>query len=165
MKRWKLSLLTLSIIAAVFGVVLFSACEKDPCTDLKCKNGSACTEGFCRCPTGYEGAECEFKTSTRVLGIFVGYNHCDELPALNDTMDVRQVAEPNIVEFSLRHNSPGEIFRGTVEAYSINVPDENINGYTRKAHAVVDHEQINLIIDRGVSPGNKSVCNFIGTRR
>ncbi len=166
MKRWKLSLLTLTLTLSVFGIVLFSACEKDPCTDLKCKNGSACTEGFCRCPTGYEGAECEFKTSTRVLGTFIGYNHCDDLPALNDTMDVRQVAEPNIVEFALRHNNATEIIRGTVENYSIIVPDEQTsNGYLRKAHVVVDHNQITLVVERAYSPGQKGVCTFIGTRR
>ncbi len=166
MKRWKLSLLTLTLTVSVFGIVLFSACEKDPCTDLKCKNGSACTEGFCRCPTGYEGAECEFKTSTRFLGSFIGYNHCGDLPALNDTLDVRQVAEPNIVAFSLRHNSPGEVIQGTVEQYAIVVPDEpQINGYQRKAHAVIDHNQITVIIERATGPGQKGVCTFIGTRR
>jgi hypothetical protein len=165
MKRWKLSLLTLSLLFFVFGIVLFSACEKDPCTDLKCKNGSACTEGFCRCPTGYEGAECENKISDRVVGVYVGYNHCQDFPALNDTLIVTQVAEPNIVTFFLRHNNPSEIFQGTVEDYTIVVPDEVVNGKIRKAQAVVDHDQISVIIDRGSSPGNKAVCNFEGTRR
>jgi hypothetical protein len=164
MKRWKLSLLTLSLIAFVFGIVLFSACEKDPCTDLKCKNGSACTEGFCRCPTGYEGAECEIKTSSRVLGTFIGYNHCNDLPALNDTLDVRQVAEPNIVAFSLRHSNPTEVMQGTVVGYTIVVPDQQVNNYTIKTQAVVDHDKINVIIAREYGPGNKTVCTFNGTR-
>lgn len=165
MKRWKLSLLTLSLIFFVFGLVLFSACEKDPCTDLKCKNGSACTEGFCRCPTGYEGAECEIKTSSRFLGTFVGYNHCNDFPALNDTLDVRQVAEPNIVSFSLRHNNPSEMFQGTVVGYTIMVADQTINNTLVRTQAVIDHDQINVIIDRGTGPGNHTTCTFIGTRR
>jgi hypothetical protein len=165
MKRWKLSLLTLSLFATISALVLLSACEQDPCTELKCKNGSACTEGFCRCPTGYEGAECEFKTSWRLLGTFVGYNHCDDQPALNDTLDVRQVAEPNVVEFNYRHNNPTEVFRGVVEGYSIIVPDVETNGYLRKAHAVVDHDNISVFIERGYQPGQKSVCVFSGIRR
>lgn len=165
MKRWKLSLLTLSLFAMLSGLVLFSACEQDPCTELKCKNGSACTEGFCRCPTGYEGAECEYKTSWRVLGTFIGYNHCDDLPALNDTLDVRQVAEPNIVELSLRRNNAAEILRGTVDGYTIIIPDEEVNGYLRKAQAVIAQDRITLLIDRGYGPGSKTVCNFAGTRR
>lgn len=165
MTRWKLSLLTFFVFATLSSLVLFSACEKDPCTELKCKNGSACTEGFCRCPTGYEGAECEYKTSWRVIGTFVGYNHCNDLPALNDTLDVRQAAQPNIVEFSLRRNNATEVIRGTVDGYSIIVPDEQVADYLRRVHAVVDHNQINLVIDRGYGPGQKTVCNFVGTRR
>jgi hypothetical protein len=165
MKRWKLSLLTLSLVVFAFGVVLFSACEKDPCTDLKCKNGSACTEGFCRCPTGYEGAECEIKTAMRFLGTFPGANHCDDLPSLNDTLDVRMVADPNIVAFSLRHNNSTEVFQGTVSGNMIVTPDVEENGFIRKAQVVIDHNDINLIISREYAPGNKSVCVFNGLRR
>ena len=165
MKRWKLSLLTLSLLVTVFSIVLFTACEKDPCTDLKCKNGSACTEGFCRCPTGYHGAECEIKIADRVIGRYVGYNQCGDFPALTDTLYVTMAADPNIVQFRLRNNNPNEIFQGTVDGYTIVVPDEVINGYNRKAQAVVDHNQISLIIDRGTAPGNKSVCTFIGQRQ
>jgi hypothetical protein len=165
MKSWKLSLLTLSLFATLSSLVLFSSCEQDPCTDLKCKNGSACTEGFCRCPTGYEGAECEYKTSWRVLGTFVGYNHCEDQPALNDTIDVRQIAEPNIVEFSFRHDNPTEKYVGTVDGYTIVIPDQDVNGFLRKSQAVVDHDQINVFVERGYSPGHKSVCVFNGTRK
>jgi hypothetical protein len=164
MKRWKLSVLTLSLSLTFFGIVLFSSCETDPCTQLSCKNGSTCTEGYCRCPTGYEGAECETKISDKFVGMYIGYNHCDDYPALNDTMDVYQVAEPNVLEFKLRHNNSAEIFRGVADANRIVVEDVEINGYLRKAQAVLDHDDINLVIDRGYAPGNKSVCVFNGTR-
>lgn len=165
MKRWKLSVLTLSLSLTVSGLVLFGSCETDPCTQLSCKNGSACTEGYCRCPTGYEGAECETKTSEKFVGIYVGYNHCDDYPALNDTLEVYQVAEPNVLEFHLRHNNGQELFRGVANGNRIVVPDEEINGYTRKAQVVLDHDDINVVIDRGYSPGNKSLCVFNGERR
>jgi hypothetical protein len=100
-----------------------------------------------------------------VLGTFIGYNHCDDLPALNDTLDVRQVAEPNIVELSLRRNNASEVLRGTVEGYTIIIPDEQVNGYLRKAQAVIAQDRITLLIDRGYGPGSKTVCNFAGTRR
>ena len=164
MKRWKLSLLTLSIFALISGIVIFASCEKDPCTDLKCKNGSACTEGFCRCPTGYEGAECEIKTASRFLGSYAGSNHCNDLPSLIDSVDVRMVAEPNIVEFALRHNNSSEVIRGTVEANRLIVPDMQTSGYTRQVQATLDHDVINVVINRSYGPGKNTICTFNGTR-
>src|SRR4051794_23631188 len=104
MKFWKLTLITVCSFFAISATVLIASCEKDACTELKCKNGSACTEGFCRCQTGYEGSECEFKTVNRFIGTYVGYNHCGELPSLLDTLDVYQYpgAGVNAVEFALR---------------------------------------------------------------
>ncbi len=166
MKRWKLSLLTLSLSLTAFGLVLFGSCETDPCTQLSCKNGSACTEGYCRCPTGYEGAECEIKTSAKFIGTYIGYNHCDDYPALNDTLDVYQVAEPNVLEFHLYHNNGQETFRGVADGNRIVVPDlVDSSGYTRQAQLVIDHNDVNVVISRINAPGNKSTCVFNGERK
>lgn len=164
MKRWKLSVLSLSLTLTAFGFVLFGSCETDPCTQLSCKNGSACTEGYCRCPTGYEGAECEIKTAQKFIGVFIGYNHCDDYPAMNDTLDVYQVAEPNVLEFHLRHNNPTGLYRGTAVGNRIEVPDVESNGNTIKAQAVIDHDDINVIFTIGSGPGNISECVFSGHR-
>lgn len=172
MKFWKLTLLSICSFFAISGTVLFTACEKDACTELKCKNGSACTEGFCRCQTGYEGAECEIKTSARLLGTYYGYNHCDKEPPVLDTVDVYQVAEPNVLEFGLRANWGGDKFRGTANGYSIIVPDEFPNGKLRKVSATLDRignsDQLTVFVQRttdAAAPNNKTICTFVGTRR
>lgn len=168
MKFWKLTLLTVCGFFAISATVFISSCEKDACTELKCKNGSACTEGFCRCQTGYEGAECEFKTANRFLGIYYGYNHCDDLPAMLDTADVYLVANPNIVEFRLRRNNNQDMFRGTAEGYVLNIKDTTFGTASRKASAVVDHNQITIMVERNFNvneqPGAKSVCTFVGLK-
>ena len=170
MKFWKLTLLSICSFLAISATVLIASCEKDACTELKCKNGSACTEGFCRCQTGYEGAECEFKTVNRFIGTYIGYNHCGELPSLLDTLDVYQYpgAGVNAVEFSLRRNNPGDKFRGTVDGYTITVPDFTNGSFLRKANAVVDHNQMTLFVERNVDvadPGFKTVCVFVGLKK
>ena len=169
MKFWKLTLLTVCSFFAISATVLVASCEKDACTELKCKNGSACTEGFCRCTTGFEGTECELKTTNRFIGTYIGYNHCDELPALLDTLDVFLVANPNVVEMRLHNNNPNEKIRGVAEGYTITVPDDASGTGVRKVTAVVDHMQIKMFLERDFNieqqPGAKSVCTFIGTRK
>lgn len=167
MKAWKLTLLTICCFFTVSGLVLFSACAKDPCTQLKCKNGSACTEGFCRCQTGYEGAECEFKTVNRFIGTYIGYNHCDENTPLLDTLDVYLVAEPNMLEFHLRNNNPQQKFQGPAVGYDVDVPDFAQDSTIRKVHLSVDHKDISMLVERDFDtdkPGMREVCLFSGTR-
>ena len=170
MKFWKLTLLSICSFLAISATVLIASCEKDACTELKCKNGSACTEGFCRCQTGFEGSECEFKTVNRFVGSYIGYNHCDELPSLLDTLEVRSIANPNVVEIYLHNNNAGERIQGTVDGYTITIPDAQI-GTTglRKVNAVIDHNEITLFVERDFNPqqapGAKSVCTFVGAKK
>jgi hypothetical protein len=169
MKFWKTTLLTVFGFLAVSSTVLITSCEKDACTELKCKNGSACTEGFCRCQTGYEGAECEYKTVNRFVGTYIGYNHCENYPPMLDTMDVWFYANPNVVQFRLRNTLSSEVITGTVDGYTITVPDDNSGTGVRKVNSTVDHNDITLFIERDYNieqqPGVKSVCTFNGTRK
>ena len=168
MKFWKTTLLSICSFLAISGTVLIASCEKDACTELKCKNGSACTEGFCRCQTGFEGSECESKTVNRFIGTYIGFNHCNEDPAVLDTLDVVFFANPNVVEFGLRNNNSGERIRGTVDGYTINVQDDPSGSGVRKVHAVIDHDKITMFLERDFNieqnPGAKSVCTFVGEK-
>src|SRR5438046_575325 len=106
MKFWKHTLLSAVAFIGIATTVLYTACEKDSCTDLKCKNGGACAEGFCRCVTGFEGAECELKIANRFIGTYYGYTHCNSDPSILDTLEVYIKNEPDIVEM-YRHYAPG----------------------------------------------------------
>ncbi len=69
--------LTRSIIATAIitllamGAVLYTSCTKDRCAKLACQNGGACVNGYCSCPTGFEGDHCETPVTTTLLY----YNH------------------------------------------------------------------------------------------
>ena len=171
MKFWKLTLITFCAFFAISATVLMSSCEKDACTELKCKNGSACTEGFCRCPTGYEGAECEIQTAQRFVGTYYGLNHCDETTSLLDTLDVVLAAQPNVLRFSLRHNA--ELIEGVADGYRITVPDQPQGNGIRKvaAELTVDRSygtKMTLFVERDFfisSPGARTVCTFVGFKK
>lgn len=38
---------------------VFDSCQKDPCSSVVCYNGGVCVSGFCDCPPGYSGDQCQ----------------------------------------------------------------------------------------------------------
>jgi hypothetical protein len=45
-------------ILTTLALLIFSACKKDPCDGVSCKNGGDCVNGECSCPTGFTGPDC-----------------------------------------------------------------------------------------------------------
>ena len=163
MKFWKSIFLSVAAFLAVASTITYTSCEKDACTELKCRNGGACAEGFCRCKTGYEGAECELKQTDKFLGTYVGYNHCNNDPALVDTVDVVFEAEPNVLRFYRRANA-GEQYTGVVSGYNI-VVDDVTNGNTRRhVNAIIDVKELTVQVENYSGGNNKSICSFVGDR-
>ena len=163
MKFWKSIFLSAAAFVAVATTVTFTSCEKDSCTDLKCKNGGACSEGFCRCKTGYEGAECELKISDRFLGTYVGYNHCNGDPALVDTVDVYFEREPNVLSLYRRAN-PGTVMTGTASGYEILIDDVTSGSNRRHVTVVLDTKEITVHVEN-YTGSTSLVCNFIGSKK
>src|ERR1044072_8728888 len=93
MKLWKNTLITAFAFIGISSTVLYTACVKDACADLKCQNNGTCTDGFCHCPTGYEGTECELLSTDRFQGVWVGTSvintkPVDVIPTLYDTVSI-----------------------------------------------------------------------------
>ena len=45
-------------------LLFFLSCTKDdPCMNMVCLNGGACTSGVCECPPGYTGTNCQEETA------------------------------------------------------------------------------------------------------
>ena len=77
MRFWKQILLTVFLFAAIVVVTVHSSCEKNSCNGITCYNGGACGYGLCRCPTGFEGPQCESLSVDRYLGRYGGYVSCN----------------------------------------------------------------------------------------
>src|ERR1700748_2023516 len=101
MKNCKSLLITVFSFFAITGMVFFNSCVKDPCTDLKCTNGGSCSDGFCQCPTGYEGAECEIPASQRFIGTWVGSVRCNNFPIQQDTVRIWVTSQPNYITVNM----------------------------------------------------------------
>ena len=60
MKHSKIFLLTVFITFCAFSAVIYTSCQKDPQCSNVCLNGSSCTNGACRCLSGYYGLQCQY---------------------------------------------------------------------------------------------------------
>lgn len=76
-------------------MVLLNSCVQDPCTELSCRNGGVCSDGFCQCPTGYEGAECDITAASRFVGKWAGAVRCNNFPLEIDTVSIMLKEAPN----------------------------------------------------------------------
>jgi len=60
MKKTNLILLMSVIATTIFGVSIFSACnKKTTCSSVACRNNGVCINSKCSCPVGYIGDFCE----------------------------------------------------------------------------------------------------------
>ena len=172
MKFLKKTLITIIACLGVSSTTLFTSCEQDACLDLKCRNGGSCAEGFCRCKTGYEGAECEINAADKFLGLYIGQRTCTGSPVV-DTVLVYLDSYPDKVKM-VQYSSKEDTLSGTVQqyendSYAIDFVEYSRNDYRRfsSAKLFLDRERLsvyNEITQDITVPTPKEVCNFIGFR-
>lgn len=175
MKFWRHSLFAAFSFLAIASSVLYTACEKDACTQLSCRNGGSCADGFCRCPSGFDGAECEIKLSSKFLGKYYGTTVCGMNPNMTDTLTVFQKAEPNLV-CVVRNKRIGDTLCGNVTGNLISIPDVNSGNYKKYANVqlevhtdqvthVMTSKKITVFEQEVTDAGNNvsNTCEFVGT--
>jgi len=125
MKFWKYTLVASVALLGISSTMFYASCSKDSCESLQCKNGGTCAAGFCSCPTGYDGAECENKISARYVGTYAGGTQpTDGQPYHLDTVDVYVTADPYTMS-AVRRTHKDQVFTGTLEPENntIAIPD------------------------------------------
>src|SRR5690606_19651500 len=101
MNKLKSILFSIFGFLAVGGMVTLSSCEQDPCAELNCQHDGVCSNGYCQCPEGYEGAECDITSASRFTGTFVGNMRCDKFPIKADTITIELMQEPDSIKLML----------------------------------------------------------------
>lgn len=77
MKKAKTILLSGILTMGVFSMVAYTSCSKsDKCDSIVCKNGGTCSDGVCKCPLGFEGANCETDSKSKFIGSFSATDNC-----------------------------------------------------------------------------------------
>ena len=116
-------------------------------------------EGFCRCPTGYEGTECETQAATKFLGRFYGHFTCGAAP-LTDTVDIWLLKAPDQVKF-VEHFAIADTLTGTVNGNDLTFTekvDGNVHKFTK---ATIDGNKI-TVFSQQTNETTSGACNFIG---
>lgn len=142
MKLWKSVLLTSSIFIAVAGVISYTSCEKDPCTNVTCEHGGSCNGGACKCPTGYDGPTCQTKSTDHFVGTYAGFTSCNNSAQVIDTIVISGNInhQPTSVKI-WQKQYPGEVLIGTVSVnettFSIDIPDRVDSANRKVYHATL----------------------------
>jgi hypothetical protein len=179
MKFWKHTFVAVAAFLAIGSAVVYTSCEKDRCLDVKCTNGGACTDGFCSCPTGFEGVLCEEFTASKFLGSFYGETRCvqdtTEFPYIIDTVDLylkdsstlTMVQHSHLADTFFGNVLPVDINTGVATRYMIIADDSSLN-YIKK-FTVELHENKRLTLytstTTDVQNGIKTDCKFMGYRK
>ena len=178
MKFWKNTLITAFAFLGISTSVIYTSCVKDACADLKCQNNSVCTDGFCECLTGYEGAECEILSSDRFVGTYWGTSvtnkePVDVLPTLFDTVVIFTQPEINklgIVRKNTKANTPNytrDTVYGFINGRNIDI-DSFVNGnYKRYVTANINTNGLtyqSIEVTKMDTATFKTTITFTGTR-
>lgn len=171
MKNLKQGLLAFVALLGISSTLFIASCEKDSCTTLKCQNGGTCADNFCRCPTGYEGAECEIKIAQKFIGRWPGLVRCnlvndkDSLgPTFADTLTVFLAQNPNRLGF-VRYRDPFDTTYGTASGNEVVFAEQLTDSFRRQQSLVLSEQNIDFLIvtTRDIAdPSSQSNCRFIG---
>jgi hypothetical protein len=160
MKLWKNSLISALAFFGICIIIVYTSCDRDSCLTLKCKNQAPCVNGYCQCPTGYEGAECRSVATDRFVGTYPGNTTCTNtmLPAM-DTIRVDVQSNPNIIAVYIK-SRPDRKYIGTIEANTVQLKD---TADLSTGHLVLDNKKITIQLSETVSGENRE-CTFVGNR-
>jgi hypothetical protein len=166
MKNWKSLLITTLSFFGIVTMLLVSSCEKDPCTELSCRNGGTCSDGYCQCPTGYEGAECDITSASRFVGKYAGSLRCNNFPIQADTVTIQLVKEPDEILLKIGAGNTALLgFQGkarTPETHFVTHVDEDV---TVHAYITVDGGLLALYLETiNKKVNTRQTCHFSGIR-
>lgn len=166
MKTWKLALITAMSFFTLATVITLSSCEKDPCVDLNCKNGGSCSNGYCQCPVGFEGAECEITAASKFVGVYAGSTRCGLNPNENDTVSIVLLSEPNQVKLKMGTGNTSLLgFTGTAQTPETDFVT-HVDAYVDiHAYVTVDGDLLYVYLETIDKQLNtRQICRFSGHR-
>lgn len=164
MKFWKQSLLSAGMFMAIATTVTYTSCVHDSCKALICRNGGTCADEFCRCPSGYEGSQCEIISRNKFLGTYEGISQINGQPVKRDAA----IVEPNHEDISITSlkvtiltRSP-EVISGVIDPNGKEVIVQATED-KKVTWKLVSENRIEILIEE-MKNGEKIITNFQGNK-
>jgi hypothetical protein len=166
MKNWKSLLVTVFGFFGIAGMLLLNSCTQDPCTELVCQNGGTCSDGYCQCPTGFEGAECDIEAANRFVGKYAGSLRCNNFPIQADTITIDYVSKPNQVRLRIGAGNTALLgFTGTAQTPETHFQTYVGDGVTVHAYVTVDGGLLAVYLETiNTKVNTRQICRFSGIR-
>ena len=82
MKKTRPVIATAIITLLTFGAIVYTSCTKDRCKNVMCQNGGTCSNGYCSCPSGFQGDHCETGVTTTIQ--YWNHGYTDIILTLNN---------------------------------------------------------------------------------
>ena len=166
MKNWKSLLVTVFGFFGIAGMLLLNSCTQDPCTELVCQNGGTCSDGYCQCPTGFEGAECDIEAANRFVGKYSGSLRCNNFPIQADTITIDYVSKPNQIRLRIGAGNTALLsFTGTAKTPETHFQTYVGDGVTVHAYITVDGGLLALYLETiNTKVNTRQICRFSGIR-
>lgn len=168
MKFWKHSALAAVIFLSIASATTYTSCINDSCKAIMCQNDGVCTDGFCRCPEGFSGTQCEIRERDKFIAVYDGQTKVNNLPVSIDSavIDAEGTVNETILNAYIYSRLP-EKFRGVAVGDEVNVTNaENGQMVTIKWLGTnnVGKDKVEILIDEVVD-GERVITNFQGTER
>lgn len=160
MKFWKHTLISTIAFIGIAFTVLYSSCADDSCLKLKCRNGGTCANEKCKCPTGYEGTQCELLAADRFRGAYKGITQINRETPIIDSAIITVAKYPNTINFR-RWSRYDDVLVGQVGSNGkVTIDDPNYGG--RQIVITVENGKLTFDASEHVHDSLQQI-NFTGT--
>lgn len=152
---------TVASVLGILGLLLVTACKKDPCKNVSCQNGGTCSDGNCTCRLPWEGSRCEVDGRDKFVGAWSGTQNCG-----GSVDNVRFIITKSSVEATVILIE-GEIRGELTSSTTFNVPNQQIviqgTAFTISGNGVLNGNVLTLNLNIS-SGGQGGTCAHTLTR-
>ena len=162
MKKVSILGITFLTTIAFSMVMLFTACDDDPCKDVTCLNGGTCVSGTCNCAAGYEGTDCSTKTQDRYVGSYSAIDVCSSgTYNYNATVTASSTDLTKVLMTNFGGFGSSVVVNATVDGSSFTVPSQTFGSVSISGSGTLasDGLTINVTYTANDTGGGSDQCS------
>lgn len=147
-------------------LMLFNACDNDPCKDVVCVNGT-CVDGTCDCDPGYEGDDCSVRSADKYVGSWSAVEVCTSGNyAYVATIAASSTEADKILITNFGGFGSSVVVTGNVDVNSLTIPGQSFGNIAISGSGTLSANGLTLNISYTANDGTTSdVCSATYTKQ